>query len=183
MLHLDFILTLFSVFGKLIWIYYSKPKLIPWGALFGQRCQLCETLMKRKVWGSFFGAQGAHFCDLGRKKLPQALRFIRFERKWRPWTPRARKSSIWTTNSKPKLIFLKTRILKKSRQNNVYIAAPNQKCTNLLQPASGKSIWAYYLLSKLTLFRNAFFHKIFLQNPYKNQRFCNFSMRRFSWNA
>ena len=103
----------FAFFGKLIWIYYSKPKLVPWGALFGQRCQLCETLMKRKVWGSFFGAQGAHFCDLGRKKLPQTLRFIRFERKWRPWTPRARKSSIWTTNSKPKLIFLKTRIFQK----------------------------------------------------------------------
>ena len=67
----------FSFFGKLIWIYYSKPKLIPWGALFGQRCQLCETLMKRKVWGSFFGAQGAHFCDLGRKKAPSDLTFYK----------------------------------------------------------------------------------------------------------
>ena len=70
-------LTNFSFFGKLIWIYYSKPKLVPWGALFGQRCQLCETLMKRKVWGSFFGAQGAHFCDLGRKKAPSDLTFYK----------------------------------------------------------------------------------------------------------
>ena len=69
------ILTNVSFFGKLIWIYYSKAKLVPWGGHFGQRCQLCETPMKRKVWGSFFGAQGAHFCDLGRKKAPSDLTF------------------------------------------------------------------------------------------------------------
>ena len=73
---IDF-LTICSFFAKLIWTYYSKPKLVPWGALFGQRCQLCETLMKRKVWGSFLGAQGAHFCDLGRKKAPSDLTFYK----------------------------------------------------------------------------------------------------------
>ena len=36
---------------------------------------LCETLMKHKAWGSFFGAQGAHFRDLGRKKAPPGLTF------------------------------------------------------------------------------------------------------------
>ena len=77
MLHFNWIFDNFSFFGKLIWIYYSKPKWVPWGALFGQRCQLCETLMKRKVWGSFFGAQGAHFCDLGRKKAPSDLTFYK----------------------------------------------------------------------------------------------------------
>ena len=77
MLHFDWIFDKFCVFGKLIWIYYSKPKLIPWGALFGQRCQLCETLMKRKVWGSFFGAQGTHFGDSGRKKAPSDLTFYK----------------------------------------------------------------------------------------------------------
>ena len=106
----------FLLFRKSIWVEHSKSILVSLGNFSGNVADFAKTLLNVRSGGAFLGMKNLLFVifrDLGSKNLPQTLCFIRFAQKWRPWAPRARKASIWTTNSKSKLIFWKTHFFQK----------------------------------------------------------------------
>ena len=113
MLHFDWFLTIFRFLENWFGSTIVSPNWSPGEHFSVNVANFAKPLWNVRSGGAFLGPKEHILAIRGEKKLPQTLRFIRFERKWRPWTPRARKSSIWTTNSKPKLIFLKSRIFQK----------------------------------------------------------------------
>ena len=98
-----FFWQIFRLLEKRFGYTIVSSNLSPGGDFSVNVANFAKPLWNIKPGGAFAGPKEHIFAIWGDKKLLQTLRFIRFERKWRPWTPRARKSIIWTTNSKPGL--------------------------------------------------------------------------------
>ena len=115
-------------------------------------------------WNNFFAFRAP-------KELPQTLCFIRFARSWRLGAPRAHKAPKWTTNSKSKLNFQKSKNHENSSKNNVYIAAPNQNSLNFSNSLQKNQYGAAIFLPDYHFFATRFYIKFSARNHMKQSLF------------
>ena len=121
--------------------------------------------MKRKAWGSRFGAPGppeAHSGGPGApKKLPQALRFIGFSQSQQVCAIRFQKAPIWAYYSRSKLIFQKIKqCMKKGSLSQLYSCSKSISQEIYFSP-KGFSIWQLYSNAKSIKFILRKHHKSF----------------------
>ena len=117
----------FLLFGKSIWVEHSKSRIVSLGKFPGNVADFAKPLLNVRSGVAFLGMKKPIFVIFeiwGPKNLPQTLCFIRFPRSSQRCGFRARKASIWTTNSCSILIStfskkrkIKNQILKANRSS------------------------------------------------------------------